>query len=200
MLSCNQKSVIVRNRRPGPHNSRSAGLPCAECVRARFAAPGVIAAGRRASMSGRIRTMPQALAESGARVVVVDALVPTHGGLRSNLAGARDIEVQIGDTRDQPLMRSLAEGADVVFSLAGQTSHLDSMQDPYSDLEHNCRGPVTVLEAERGVAPEARVVFASTRQLYGRPRYLPVDEAHPVNPVDVNGIHKAAGEEYHRLY
>jgi UDP-glucose 4-epimerase len=180
-------------------------------------------------MSGRIPTMPQALselasrfdgqrvmitgglgflgsglarvlAESGARVVVVDALVPTHGGLRSNLAGARDIEVHIGDTRDQPLMRRLAEGADVVFSLAGQTSHLDSMQDPYSDLEHNCRGPVTVLEAVRGVAPAARVVFASTRQLYGRPRYLPVDEAHPVNPVDVNGIHKAAGEEYHRLY
>jgi UDP-glucose 4-epimerase len=87
-----------------------------------------------------------------------------------------------------------------VFSFAGQTSHLDSIIDPYSDLEHNCRAAITVLEACKNRAPEARVVFAGTRQIYGRPKYLPVDEQHPIQPVDINGIHKVAGEAYHVLY
>jgi UDP-glucose 4-epimerase len=89
---------------------------------------------------------------------------------------------------------------DVVFNLAGQTSHLDSMRDPFTDLEINCHAQLSLLEAVRAEAPAATVVYAGTRQIYGRPRYLPVDEAHPVAPVDVNGIHKAAGERYHLLY
>jgi nucleoside-diphosphate-sugar epimerase len=91
-------------------------------------------------------------------------------------------------------------GQHVIFNLAGQTSHLDSMTDPETDLEINCRSQVSLLEACRWNNPEARVVFASTRQLYGRPRYLPVDEAHPLAPVDVNGINKLAGEWYHLVY
>jgi UDP-glucose 4-epimerase len=77
---------------------------------------------------------------------------------------------------------------------------LDSMEDPYTDLEINCRSQLSLLEVCRHYNPEARVVFASTRQIYGRPEYLPVDERHPLAPVDVNGINKTAGEWYHLLY
>lgn len=145
-------------------------------------------------------SLARALASAAARVTVVDALVPGHGGLRFNLEDTPDVAIEVGDVRDERLMRRLVADQDVVFSLSGQTSHLDSMRDPYTDLEHNCRGPMALLEACRHTAPEAKIVFASTRQLYGRPRYLPVDEAHPVDPVDVNGIHKFAAEHYHLLY
>ena len=145
--------------------------------------------------------LARALVAGGARVKVVDALIPGYGGLEYNLGEVvREVELHIGDVRDPTLMKRVAADSDVVFSLAGQTSHLDSMRDPYTDLEHNCRGPLTVLEGCRTACPDARVVFASTRQIYGRPQYLPVDEAHPIAPVDVNGVHKAAGEHYHLLY
>jgi nucleoside-diphosphate-sugar epimerase len=108
--------------------------------------------------------------------------------------------VHVSDVRDEHSLREHVRGRDVIFNLAGQTSHLDSMVDPYTDLEINCRAQLSILEACRNNNPDAKVVFASTRQLYGRPRYLPVDEQHPVAPVDVNGINKAAGEWYHLVY
>ena len=109
--------------------------------------------------------------------------------------------MNISDVRDEHSLRYLVRGQDVLFNLAGQTSHLDSMTDPYTDLEINCRSQLSILEACRARAtPASRIVFASTRQIYGRPRYLPVDESHPIAPVDVNGINKAAGEWYHLLY
>jgi nucleoside-diphosphate-sugar epimerase len=161
--------------------------------------------GRRVLITGGLgflgSSLARVLVEAGVEVRIIDALIAGQGGLRSNLAGIEDdVEIHIGDVRDAGLTRRLVEGRDVIFSFAGQTSHLDSMVDPYADLEHNCRGPLTVLEAARRVAPEAVVVFAGTRQIYGRPDYLPVDEQHPIRPVDVNGIHKAAGEAYHDLY
>src|SRR6266516_4577665 len=85
-------------------------------------------------------------------------------------------------------------------NLAGQVSHIDSMRDPYTDLEINCRSQLTVLEACRNFNPNVKVVFAGTRQVYGRPASLPVDESHLVRPTDVNGINKAAGEYYHLVY
>src|SRR5206468_8438191 len=106
----------------------------------------------------------------------------------------------ISDVRDAHSLTPLLRDQDVLFNLAGQTSHLDSMTDPFTDLEINCRSQLSILEACRQHNPEVKVVFASTRQIYGRPRYLPVDEEHPVAPVDVNGIDKAAGEAYHLLY
>jgi UDP-glucose 4-epimerase len=108
--------------------------------------------------------------------------------------------VNISDVRDEHSLRALVRGQDVIFNLAGQTSHLDSMADPYTDLEINCRAQLSILEACRHHNPDASLVFASTRQLYGRPEYLPVDERHPLSPVDVNGINKLAGEWYHLLY
>jgi UDP-glucose 4-epimerase len=141
------------------------------------------------------------LVEANADVVVVDSLVPEYGGRRENVAGIEHLlHVNISDVRDGHSLRALVGGRDFIFNLAGQTSHVDSMVDPYTDLEINCRAQLSILEACRHHNPEATVVFASTRQLYGRPRYLPVDEEHPLVPADVNGINKLAGEWYHLLY
>jgi UDP-glucose 4-epimerase len=141
------------------------------------------------------------LVELGARVTLVDNLEPNQGGLRHNISGVEHrLQVEIGDLRDQAVLERVLPGQELIFNLAGQTSHLDSMQNPELDLELNCRAHLCLLEAWRRLAPEARTVFASTRQIYGRPDYLPVDEAHPLRPVDINGVHKLAGESYHRLY
>ena len=137
----------------------------------------------------------------GAQVAVVDSLVPDYGGNPINVEDVRErISVTVADVCDAGVMRELAPGRDYVFNLAGQVSHTDSMETPGLDLHNNCEAQLSVLEACRRLAPEAKLVFASTRQVYGRPRYLPVDEAHPCEPVDVNGIHKWAAERYHLLY
>ena len=141
------------------------------------------------------------LVELGANVTLVDSLVPEYGGNLFNIEPVKNkVRVNISDVRDQFSMRYLVQGQDYLFNLAGQTSHLDSMHDPFTDMEINCRAQLSILEACRLHNPEVRIVFASTRQVYGRPRYLPVDENHPLNPVDVNGINKLAGEKYHLLY
>jgi UDP-glucose 4-epimerase len=145
------------------------------------------------------------LVELGAQVTLVDSLVPELGGNRFNIAPIEDrVQVSSADLRDSAAVDDLVEGKEVVFSVAGQVSHIDSMTDPIGDLELNCRSQLSLLEALRRRNPEARVVFAGSRQQYGRPRYLPVDEDHPLEPVDVNGIHKAAAESatllYHRVH
>lgn len=141
------------------------------------------------------------LVDLGADVSVVDCLAPEYGGNRFNLSAVEGrVKLHIGDVRDADLMSRLIEGQDLVFNLAGQTSHLDSMHNPYADLEINCRAQLSFLESCRRHNPKVKVVFASTRQLYGRPQYLPVDEKHLLQPVDVNGINKMAGEWYHILY
>ena len=146
-------------------------------------------------------TLARALAGFGSRVSVVDNLMPQYGGNRRNLAGlSRAVRVHVADIRDPVRMARLVRGQDYVFNLAGQTSHWDSMEDPLTDLDINCRAQLSLLEACRRHNPEVRIVFASTRQIYGRPDHLPVDERHPLRPVDVNGIDKIAGESFHLLY
>lgn len=141
------------------------------------------------------------LVNLGAKVTLVDSLIPEYGGNRANIEAIRDrVAVNISDTRDEHSMEHLVAEHEFLFNLAGQTSHLDSMQRPDTDLEINCRAQLSILECCRKRNPKIRVVFASTRQVYGRPQYLPVDEKHPVRPVDVNGINKWAGEAYHMLY
>src|SRR6266705_5412660 len=141
------------------------------------------------------------LVELGAQVTLLDSLIPEYGGNLYNIAGIEDrVRVNISDVRDAHSMRYLVQGQDCLFNLAGQTSHMDSMEDPYTDLEINCRSQLSILEACRKYNPRIKVVFASTRQVYGKPDVLPVNEDHPVRPVDVNGIHKMAGERYHILY
>jgi len=141
------------------------------------------------------------LVELGANVTLVDSLIPEYGGNLFNIAGIENrVRVNISDVRDAHSMKYLMQGQDYLFNLAGQTSHVDSMEAPEIDLDINCRAQLSILEACRQYNPAIKIVFASTRQLYGKPDYLPVDEKHLLRPVDVNGINKMAGEWYHILY
>lgn len=137
----------------------------------------------------------------GANVTLVDSLIPEYGGNRFNVLGIENqIAINISDVRDVHSMRHLVTGQDYLFNLAGQTSHMDSMENPFTDLEINCRAQLSILETCRAYNPGIKIVFASTRQIYGKPDYLPVDEKHLLRPTDVNGINKMAGEWYHILY
>jgi UDP-glucose 4-epimerase len=134
-------------------------------------------------------------------VLLIDSLISEYGGNLFNIRGIEDrVTVNVADVRQQSTMNYLVRDRDVIFNLAGQVSHIDSMQDPHTDLEINCRAQLSLLEACRIHNPHVKVVFAGTRQVYGRPDSLPVSESHLVRPTDVNGINKAAGEYYHLVY
>jgi len=140
------------------------------------------------------------LADLGARVLAVDSLLPDYGGNLFNLDGYEDrVRINIADVRGHG-MSYLVRDQDVLFNLAGQVSHIDSMTDPFTDLEINCRSQLWILEAVRQNNPEVKIVYAGTRQVYGKPQRLPVDESHLLNPADVNGINKISGELYHLVY
>ena len=141
------------------------------------------------------------LISQGADVTLVDSLIPEYGGNLFNVAGYESkLKINISDVRDIYSLHYLLQDKDILINLAGQTSHMDSMKDPFVDLEINCKAQLSILEACRKTNPKIKVVFASTRQIYGKPDYLPVDEKHLVRPVDINGINKMAGEWYHILY
>lgn len=141
------------------------------------------------------------LVSYGAVVTLVDSLIPEYGGNWWNIEPVKNqVKINISDVRDEYSIRNLIQGQDYFFNLAGQTSHLDSMQNPFTDLEINSKAQLSILEACRKYNPTIKIVFASTRQLYGKPQYLPVDEKHPLYPVDVNGINKLSGEWYHIVY
>jgi nucleoside-diphosphate-sugar epimerase len=145
--------------------------------------------------------LARSLVSMGNQVTVIDSLIPEYGGNLRNLHDLRDkVVVNLSDVRDPFSINELIKGQDYLFNLAGQTSHLDSMNDPFTDLDINAKAQLSILEACRKNNRDIRIVFASTRQIYGKPQYLPVDEKHPLSPVDVNGINKIAGEQYHLLY
>jgi UDP-glucose 4-epimerase len=161
--------------------------------------------GRRVMITGGLgfigSNLARRLVALDADVLLVDSLIPDYGGNLFNIDGIADrVRVNVADIRQQSTMNYLVRDRAVIFSLAGQVSHIDSMRDPYTDLEINCRSQLTVLEACRNHNPTVKVVFAGTRQVYGRPDSLPVNENHLVRPTDVNGINKAAGEYYHLVY
>jgi UDP-glucose 4-epimerase len=146
-------------------------------------------------------SLARALVAQGAHITLVDSLIPQYGGNPFNIEDIRNkVTINVCDVRDSFAMAYLLKDKDYLFNLAGQTSHLDSMIDPQADLDINATAQLSILEACRKTNPEIKIVFASTRQLYGKPDYLPVDEEHPIRPVDVNGINKLAGEWYHLLY
>jgi len=160
--------------------------------------------GRRVLVTGGLgfigSNLCRSLADLGAQVVAVDSLLPEYGGNLFNLAGYEErVRVNIADVRGHA-MEYLVRGQEILFNLAGQVSHIDSMTDPFTDLEINCRSQLWILEAVRKSNPDLKLVYAGTRQVYGKPRYLPVDEAHLLNPTDVNGINKISGEFYHLVY
>lgn len=145
--------------------------------------------------------LARSLVGLGAHVTLVDSLIPVYGGNLFNIADIKEqVNCNISDVRDAHAMAYLVKEQDFLFNLAGQTSHIDSMTDPQTDLDINAAAQLSILEACRKNNADIKVVFASTRQIYGKPDYLPVDELHPIRPVDVNGINKLAGEWYHLLY
>jgi len=161
--------------------------------------------GARVVITGGLGLIGSALARRlvtlSAKVVLVDSMIPEYGGNLANIADIRDrVIVNIGDIRGGNIMNYLLANQDFLFNLAAQTSHLDSMTAPADDLAINCAAQLQLLEACRAVNPGIIIVHAGTRQIYGRPDYLPVDERHPLRPVDVNGVNKMAGEAYHLLF
>ena len=161
--------------------------------------------GRRVMVTGGLgfigSNLARRLVDLGADVLLVDSLIPEYGGNLFNIDGVADrVHVNVADIRQQSTMNYLVQGRAVIFNLAGQVSHIDSIRDPYTDLEVNCRSQLTILEACRNHNPGVKVVYAGTRQVYGKPESLPVRESHLVRPTDVNGINKAAGEYYHLVY
>jgi UDP-glucose 4-epimerase len=161
-------------------------------------------AGRRCVVTGGLGFIGAALAHhlqgEGADVTVIDALIPQHGGDLRNIDGLGDVKLVRADIGDAELVTPAVADAEFVFNVAGQVSHLESMHEPLRDLDLNARSHLAFLEILRYNNPTAMVVQTSTRQVYGRPKYLPVDEDHPTNPVDINGVDKLAGEQFHLLY
>lgn len=145
--------------------------------------------------------LAKALVIGGANVTIVDSLIEEYGGNTYNVAEIEDsVIINISDVRDEYSLHRLLIGQDYLFNLAGQTSHLDSMANPKIDIDINTISQISILECCKKYNPDIKIIFASTRQIYGKPRYLPVNELHPIKPVDVNGINKWAGEAYHALY
>ena len=161
--------------------------------------------GRRVLVTGGVgfigSNLARQLVDLGADVLIVDSMIPDYGGNLFNIAGLEDrLRVNFGDVRNESVMDLLVRDREVIFNLAGQVSHIDSMRDPFTDLDINCRAQLSMLEACRKFNPTVKVVYAGTRQVYGKPDRLPVSENHLVRPIDVNGVNKAAGENYHLLY
>lgn len=137
----------------------------------------------------------------GNTVTIIDALFPEYGGNEFNVSSIKkEIEVVIGDVRNTQLIQKLILKKDIIYSLAGTLSHVDSMKDPFTDLEVNCTSQLTLLEACRRYNPDTKILFAGTRNQYGRAKKIPVNEEHVMEPVDVNGINNIAAEWYYRLY
>lgn len=161
--------------------------------------------GKRVMITGGLgfigSNLARRLVELGANVLLVDSLIPNYGGNLFNIQPIKDkVQVNIADIRDEHGIRYLVRDQDYIFNLAGQVSHIDSMTDPFTDLEINVRAQLSLLEACRHNNPGVKIVFASTRQIYGKPDYLPLDEQHLLHPPDVNGVNKMAGEWYHIVY
>ncbi|MHC4600341.1 MAG: NAD-dependent epimerase/dehydratase family protein [Planctomycetota bacterium] len=142
-----------------------------------------------------------ALAGLGAKVTVLDALLPLYGGNRFNVDPVRDrVEVIVADIRDEKAVRKAVRGKAIIFHIAAQTSHVDSMSDPFTDIDMNVRGQIILLDAVRAEAPEARVVYAGTRGQYGEVLSPPAREDTPFRPTDVYSADKAVGEYYLFVY
>jgi UDP-glucose 4-epimerase len=185
------------------HEGRSLAMQAEQIAEAAGVAEAF--SGRRVLITGGLgfigSTLARALVGCGAQCLLVDSLIPDYGGNLANIAGLEgQVTVNIADVRDANSMRYLVQGQDYLFNLAGTLSHIDSMTDPLTDLEINCRSQLFILEACRHNNPAIKIVFSGTRGQYGRARYLPVDEKHPMEPADVNGINNLAGEWYHILY
>ncbi|MBI2065655.1 MAG: SDR family NAD(P)-dependent oxidoreductase [Candidatus Zambryskibacteria bacterium] len=146
-------------------------------------------------------SLAHALIELGAKVTIIDAMLPLYGGNMFNLEEIKEkIKFIKGDIRDKELVNDLVRDKDFIFDLAAQVSYIDSKDLPFLDLDINCLGRLTVLEAVKDTAPAARLIFPSSRMVYGKIHSTPVKEDHPTAPLSIYGIHKLTGEKYYRYY
>lgn len=146
-------------------------------------------------------TIAHRLVPLGAKITILDALLPGFGGNWHNISGIRSkVRVVVGDMRDEKLTQKLVRNKEIIFNMAGNLSHVDSMRNPFMDLAINCEATLSLLEACKKKNPKTKIILAGTRNQYGKAQYLPVDEKHPLKPTDINGINCNAQEEYHRLY
>lgn len=142
-----------------------------------------------------------ALLGTAKEIILYDALMPMYGGNLFNIKNFKDgVTVIIADIRDAEKMNEAVKGVDFIFNIAGQVSHVDSMIDPFFDLDINCRGNLVLLEACKKYNKDARIIYAGTRGQYGKLDYIPVDEKHKMEPTDIYGVNKMAGEHYHLIY
>lgn len=141
------------------------------------------------------------LVRLGAIVEIYDALIPNMGGNMFNIEPIKkQARLTLGDLRDEEKIAKAVKTKDYIFNLAGTLSHIDSMENPFLDLDINCRSQLQLLEACRKYNRKVKIVYAGTRNQYGKAKYLPVDEDHPLEPTDINGVNAIAGEKYHLMY
>ncbi len=134
-------------------------------------------------------------------VTILDSMIPDYGGNTFNLQNIKNkVTINYSDLRDHHSLKYLVQNQDIIFNLAGQVSHIDSMIDPVTDLEINTKAQLNLLECCREYNPNVKIIFTSTRQIYGKPKIIPVNESHPINPTDINGINKYSAEKMHSLY
>lgn len=145
--------------------------------------------------------LAQTLVSLGAKVTILDALLPPYGGNTFNIAGIEDrVELVNGNILDQPLVEALVTKSEFIFHLAGQVGYVDAKDKPFVDLDFNGKGNLLMLEAVRIRSPQARILFSSSRLVYGKILTLPVSEEHPTNPLSLYAIHKLLGEKYYGYY
>ena len=141
------------------------------------------------------------LSEAGADVTLLDAVLPLYGGNLFNIEPVRDrVRVNFSDIRDRNSMEYLVRDQDYIFHLAGQVSHVDSIIDPFTDVDININGTLSVLEACRKFNPDARIIFTGTRSQYGPSVKLPVDETSPTNPMGMYAITNLTAEKIISMY
>lgn len=146
-------------------------------------------------------TLAHLLVQHGAQVTLVDNFLPDHGANWFNLDGIRDqVKIQVSDLRNREALAVLLQEQELVFNVAAQTSHLDSMTHPFLDLDINCRGNLNFLELCREHRPDLRVVYVGTRAFYGAPAQTPVSESSPLKPLDIYSVNRLAAEQYHFVY
>src|SRR5690606_11242553 len=141
------------------------------------------------------------LIDIGARVTIIDNFDIDSGANFNNVEEIKNqIEIIDSDISNEKILTTLVKDKKYLFNLAGQNSHVGSMKDPFKDLAVNADSQLKILETCRLHNPEIKIVYTGTRQVYGRAKYLPVDEKHLITPLDNNGVSKRAGEMYHIVY
>jgi UDP-glucose 4-epimerase len=145
------------------------------------------------------------LVDAGARVTLLDSMLPLYGANLFNIDPIRDrVTVNFSDIRDRNSMHYLVREQDYLFHLAAQVSHVDSIIDPFTDVDINVGGTLSVLEACRKYNPGVRIIFAGTRGQYGASVKVPVDESAPTNPIGMYAITHLAAEKmalmYHQMH